>query len=251
MQWRPLLAAFLGALWLTGSSASAQVVEYYHLDGLGNVRAVTDALRNVIERHDYLPFGEECTTGPCASNTGVGAQPRKFTGKERDAETGLDYFGARYYASNIGRFTIVDPVYNWNANLVDPQRWNRYAYGRNNPLRNVDPDGRDTWDVASGVANAFGTNFALGLGRQDAYNSDYALGQFVGDLASIPAGIAWAGLGGGSGGLGILGAAPTGGVSLVATAAGAAIVAQGSTGRSFWRSKRRDLPEQEARGGLD
>ena len=64
VQWRPLLAAFLGALWLTGSSASAQVVEYYHLDGLGNVRAVTDALRNVIERHDYLPFGEECTTGP-------------------------------------------------------------------------------------------------------------------------------------------------------------------------------------------
>jgi len=53
------------------------------------------------------------------------------------------YFGARYYGSKIGRFTTVDPVYNWTANLLDPQRWNRYAYGRNNPLRYVDPDGKD------------------------------------------------------------------------------------------------------------
>ena len=91
-----------------------------------------------------LPFGEECTTGPCAANPGVASgQPRKFTGKERDAETGLDYFGARYYGSKIGRFTTVDPVYNWRENLLDPQRWNRYAYGRNNPLRYVDPDGRE------------------------------------------------------------------------------------------------------------
>ena len=86
---RPWLTLLLGALWLTGGSASAQVVEYYHLDGLGNVRAMTDASGNVTERHDYLPFGEECTTGPCAANPGVGAgQPRKFTGKERDTETG-------------------------------------------------------------------------------------------------------------------------------------------------------------------
>jgi RHS repeat-associated protein len=52
------------------------------------------------------------------------------------------YFGARYYGSKIGRFTSVDPVYSWRENLVDPQRWNRYAYVRNNPLRYTDPDGR-------------------------------------------------------------------------------------------------------------
>jgi RHS repeat-associated protein len=54
------------------------------------------------------------------------------------------YFGARYYRASHGRFTAVDPVYTWRENLVDPQRWNRYAYGRNNPLRYVDPDGRET-----------------------------------------------------------------------------------------------------------
>ena len=94
-------------------TARAQdIVKYVELDAVGNVRVVTDEKGRVLERHDYLPFGEECSTGPCASNPGVGAgQPRKFTGKERDAETGLDYFGARYYGSKIGRFTTVDPAY--------------------------------------------------------------------------------------------------------------------------------------------
>jgi RHS repeat-associated protein len=120
-----------------------EVVEYYHTDAIGNVRAVTNGAGQVVERHDYLPFGEECTTGTCASNPGLnGGQPRKFTGKERDAETGLDYFGARYYGSKLGRFTTTDPAYTIQENLVDPQRWNRYAYARNNPLRYVDPDGR-------------------------------------------------------------------------------------------------------------
>jgi RHS repeat-associated protein len=79
-------------------------------------------------------------------------QPKRFTGKERDTETGLDYFGARYYGANVGRFTAIDPVYTWQENLVDPQRWNRYAYARNNPLKYVDPDGRaiDTlWDIGN------------------------------------------------------------------------------------------------------
>jgi RHS repeat-associated protein len=151
---RFLTAAFVVLSALALPAQAADVVEYVVTDALGNVRVITDEQGNVVERHDYLPFGEECLTGPCASNPGGGAgQPRKFTGKERDAETGLDYFGARYYGSKIGRFTTVDPVYTWNENLLDPQRWNRYAYARNNPLRYVDPDGKipvDTiWDVGN------------------------------------------------------------------------------------------------------
>ena len=77
------------------------------------------------------------------------------------------YFGARYYRANIGRFTTVDPLYTWQENLVDPQRWNRYAYARNNPLRYVDPDGRaietpwDALNVGLGVAS-FAANVAAG-----------------------------------------------------------------------------------------
>lgn len=134
-----LAAVVLGA----GVASAQEVVEYVHLDALGSVRAVSNQANVVIERHDYLPFGEECTTGACTGNPGVGGgQPRKFTGKERDQETGLDYFGARYYGAKMGRFTTIDPVYTWADNLVDPQRWNRYSYSLNNPLRYLDPDGR-------------------------------------------------------------------------------------------------------------
>jgi RHS repeat-associated protein len=74
---------------------------------------------------------------------GPEGDPRRFTGKERDAETELHYFGARYYRSVWGRFTSVDPVMNREAALRDPQRWNRYSYVLNNPLALADPDGRD------------------------------------------------------------------------------------------------------------
>ncbi len=66
---------------------------------------------------------------------------QKFGSKERDAETGLDYFGARYFASVQGRFTSPDPLYFAAERLGDPQQFNLYAYVRNNPLRFIDPDG--------------------------------------------------------------------------------------------------------------
>ncbi len=66
----------------------------------------------------------------------------RFTGKERDSETGLDYFGARYFSGAQGRFASPDPG-NASGFLYpeDPQSWNGYSYGRNNPLKYVDPDG--------------------------------------------------------------------------------------------------------------
>ena len=83
----------------------AQTVEDHHLDALGSVRAVTDANGAVVRRHDFKPFGEEYASGQ------VDLGDRKlFTGQERDHETALDYFGARYYRADFGRFTTVDPV---------------------------------------------------------------------------------------------------------------------------------------------
>lgn len=66
-----------------------------------------------------------------------------FTGKERDSETGLDYFGARYLSAPQGRFTSPDPVIVTPARMVDPQRFNLYAYARNNPFKFIDPRGED------------------------------------------------------------------------------------------------------------
>jgi len=70
-----------------------------------------------------------------------GGDAAEFTGKERDAESGLDYFGARYYGSALGRFTSPDPLFFQKEMLEDPQRWNLYAYVRNSPLVLSDPTG--------------------------------------------------------------------------------------------------------------
>lgn len=64
----------------------------------------------------------------------------QFTGKERDAESSLDYFGARYFSGAQGRFTTPDDFLK-DSDVRDPRSWNKYAYGRNNPLRFVDPTG--------------------------------------------------------------------------------------------------------------
>jgi RHS repeat-associated protein len=97
-----------------------------------------------IRRHDFSPFGEELSAGIGirSASLGYGADStrQKFTGKERDDETGLDYFLARYYSNTQGRFTSVDPE---NAGAVPdlPQTWNGYSYAINNPIVNTDPDG--------------------------------------------------------------------------------------------------------------
>jgi RHS repeat-associated protein len=64
----------------------------------------------------------------------------KFTGKERDTQTGLDNFGARYDASSLGRFRTPDPLIA-SARVTNPQTWNRYSYTLNNPLKYIDPSG--------------------------------------------------------------------------------------------------------------
>ena len=63
------------------------------------------------------------------------------TGKERDGETGLDYFGARYFSGAQGRFTGTDPKAFSKRTIENPQKWNKYAYVLNNPLALFDPDG--------------------------------------------------------------------------------------------------------------
>jgi RHS repeat-associated protein len=142
---------------------------------LGSVRVVTDAAGTVTARRDYVAFGGDLTFGAGDPRSGVegdgdGSGVRqKFTGKERDGETGWDYFLARYYSPAQGRFTspdefpggIVDPFTGQHvgqpgplpyADITDPQTLNKYAYVRNNPLRYTDPDGHCTDVLTCGIA---------------------------------------------------------------------------------------------------
>jgi RHS repeat-associated protein len=142
-------------------------------DMLGSVRAITSESQSVEECYDYEPFGRMLS----ASDNGRGslgcfqANPdnsviaQKFTSKERDAETGLDFFGARYFSAAQGRFTSPDIA---GPRLNDPQSLNRYNYTRNNPLKRVDPDGLYDRDVhlslTWALAEAAGFNDAQGYG---------------------------------------------------------------------------------------
>jgi RHS repeat-associated protein len=111
-------------------------LHFYLNDALGSRRVQTDAAGIPEQVCQSLPFGDQLyCTGSLSNPT-----EHHFTGKERDAESGLDYFGARYYGSNMGRFMSPDPS-NLGIDFRNPQSWNHYAYVLNNPLNTVDKNG--------------------------------------------------------------------------------------------------------------
>ncbi|MEN3328412.1 MAG: hypothetical protein V7638_3219, partial [Acidobacteriota bacterium] len=116
-------------------------------DHLGTPRIILDQTGSFanVKRHDYLPFGEELFAYTGGRKPEMGYTPgdnirQQFTSKERDLETGLDYFEARYFASTQGRFTTLDP-FAGSGRAPTPQSWNRYAYVLNNPVRLLDATG--------------------------------------------------------------------------------------------------------------
>ncbi|MCY3713099.1 MAG: DUF5675 family protein [Gemmatimonadetes bacterium] len=110
---------------ITGDSAS-----YYLADHLGSTRSLVDGEGAVTAAYDYWPYGK------VLASSGSGATHFRFTGHERDAESGLDYMLARSYAYDIGRFLRPDPMQD------EYPETSPYVYAANNPLKYVDPDGR-------------------------------------------------------------------------------------------------------------
>lgn len=115
-------------------------IYYRHSDHLGSASWVTDFDGAPIQYIHYLPYGQILVNQHM-----VGYDERyKFTGKERDTETGYDYFGARYYSPSFMHWTSVDPLVDDNPHISP------YAYCNWNPLKFVDPDGKlpdAIWDV--------------------------------------------------------------------------------------------------------
>jgi RHS repeat-associated protein len=118
-------------------------VSYYFSDHLKTTDIVTDAQGNIKNESDFYPWGGELQFLANDSNH------YKFTGKERDSETGLDYFGARYYSNGLGRFISADwsatPIPVPYADFSDPQSLNLYGYVRGLPTTKADIDGHGFW----------------------------------------------------------------------------------------------------------
>jgi RHS repeat-associated protein len=117
----------------------------------------------------FAPYGQELQNGALLPTDAADGSINhyKFTGKERDAESGNDYFGARYYASGTGRWMSPDwadkPEAVPYSELGDPQSLNLYGYARNNPLSHLDVDGHDVGDHGA-VWDQFDANVAAAHG---------------------------------------------------------------------------------------
>jgi RHS repeat-associated protein len=107
---------------------------------LGTERARTNMTGTACETIRSLPFGDGQTNSDSCGDSAGDVSPLHFTGKERDAESGLDYFGARYMSGAQGRFTSPDPT-RQSVDKANPQTWNRYSYTLNNPHAYVDKNG--------------------------------------------------------------------------------------------------------------
>jgi RHS repeat-associated protein len=109
-----------------------QLVRYQFANHLQSCCLELDGEGNIISYEEYFPYGS--TSYQALSNQNGGAKRYRYTGKERDRESGLYYHGARYYAHWLGRWTSSDP-----AGMADGT--NPYAYVRNNPVKLSDPTG--------------------------------------------------------------------------------------------------------------
>ena len=141
-------------------------LHFYIADPLGTRRVQASAIGTAELFCLTLPWGNSLPNliqPDCVTSGGVlstAATEHTFTGKERDTESGLDYFGARYYGSSMGRFMSPDE---FGGHLEDPQTLNKYSYVGNNPLSRTDPTGHDFWqscDKASSTCQnqQIGTN---------------------------------------------------------------------------------------------
>ena len=160
-------------------------LKYIYSNHLGSSARMADHRGNQVKAMFYMPFGGS------AGESGDATARYRYTGKEKD-DSGLYYYGARYYDDALGRFLAADSIL---PNVYDPQQLNRFAYVRNNPIKLVDPDGHLAF-LAPLVGAAIGAvaNVAAQVGYQYATTGRFdpnefsltSLGLWTAAGASVP-----------------------------------------------------------------
>ena len=136
---------------MTRSDTTAELTYFFHPDHLGSASWITDLSGQPVQHLQYKPFGGDYINQQ-APNTDYSERFR-FTGKERDAETGYDYFGARYYSSSLGIWLSVDPMSDKYPSLSP------YVCCADNPMRLVDIEGQEWVNAHSEKVNKLKTAY--------------------------------------------------------------------------------------------
>jgi RHS repeat-associated protein len=143
--------------------------QFYMLDGLGSTANLADENGNLVQSYRYDAFGRTLDQAGSSSNA------RLYTGHYRDGETGLDYFGARYYDPEIGRFLTQDA---YQGQPGSPPSLHRYLYANANPLRYIDPTGYASVEANSGgLMTALGSAVESTSGPRGYYSRSYKPGE--------------------------------------------------------------------------
>ena len=132
---------------LTRPDTTAELTYFFHPDHLGSASWITDLSGQPVQHLQYKPFGGDYIDQQ--DPTTDYAERFRFTGKERDAETGYDYFGARYYSSSLGIWLSVDPMSDKYPSLSP------YVYCADNPVVRIDLDGREPIKPYAGTIAGF------------------------------------------------------------------------------------------------
>jgi len=122
---------------------AAKLKQYFQSDQVGSTALTTNEQGKAAQQVDYLPFGEVLFDQLAPSSSRL-PQALRFNGKELDLETGLQYFGARYYDARFGRFISPDSII---PDVTNPSNLNRYGFAHNNPISRIDPNGHWVWLV--------------------------------------------------------------------------------------------------------
>jgi RHS repeat-associated protein len=167
----PIRYLLLASMVLFSALASAELETiYYHNDHLGNPVAATNATGELMWQEEFTPYGTR------QINQDGGLNQIWYTGKELDEDTGLVYFGARWYDPSIGQFLSVDPVGVIPGNRFS---YNRYAYANNNPQKYIDPDGDFAQLVWGGLGGAAFDLALQGLAIASGTQDDFSWGQLA------------------------------------------------------------------------
>jgi RHS repeat-associated protein len=149
-----------GPTGIVASLRLGQASEYYDLDRNGTIRSITDQKGATIKRFSYSAFGTAGLAG--STQNGFSQSDRSldqyyYAGHSWDSDSGLYYFGTRFYDPRIGQFLSPDA-----DTIIASGGINTYTYARNNPTRWVDPDGRQEGTMTTGGLNSGGGGFLGG-----------------------------------------------------------------------------------------